>query len=459
MATYREPGVYLTVSNSNRGAYTADLPMFPVIIGTGPSKLRSINLPVVKSGEEYDVLPFTTVDSILKVSDISGGAAKWVVTTDYSAEAPNRIRWMEGKGPVFGQTYYVDIVYLVDESQYNLRNIGPDEVTKYYGPDIQENEPDIVKPICPISLGAQLCFSSGARSIYTVQVKKAGSTPTVDEYNEALNKIKTEAGVWRIIPMDLSTDIVNAVRSHVLTLSTVEERMERTALYSIPYSQSLTPPTEFAGDNGVLSVIGGFTSSIANKRIVVPYPDTASKILSDGVKRDLNGPYLMAALAGAEQAQAIYKSMTRSSIGSFYELKGVKMTRTQKNQLAERGVLVLEQESINGDVTVRHQLSTDMSTTQSREMSLLHIQDYCSKSLRKTLEQYIGRRNIDFDFIQMLKGSVENALSIFVKNNIIVSYEIGDIYQDEENPDAIIVGISVRPPYPCNYIDITLYVE
>lgn len=461
MANYKEPGVYLKVSNSSRGAYTSELPMYPLIIGTGSTKLKATSLAVVRGqAGTPDVLPYTTVDSITQISDLDGGSAKWVVTTDYALTTPNKITWVAGKGPAPGETYYVNLVYLVESSQYDLRLCtGISDVIRQYGPDIQENASGTVKPICPVSLGAQLAIESGAQNVYVLQVQASGAKPTAAEYIAALEKIRTVSAIWRIVPMNVDSSISQAITAHVNTMSSPDERMERTAVYTVPYSDIVVPPTKFDTERGVLSVIGGFASSLSNKRIVVAYPDTATKFLSDGVKRELGGQYLMASFAGAEMAQPLQQSRTRMNLGKFQELGGVKMTRTQKNQLAQCGVMILEQDNVGGSIIVRHQLSTDMSSTQSREISLLHVQDYCAKAIRKTCEQFIGKYNITTETIQMLKGTIESALNEFVRNGIIVSYAVGEIYQDEENPDAIIASISILPPYACNYIDITMYVQ
>jgi len=463
---YREPGVYLEVINNPRGGIIQGIQMVPLIIGSGAKKLKTTVAITRASSGQVDTMPFTSVVSIEHIGTSKTGASTWVRTTDsldpqdYTfVSGDNYLTWETGKGPAAGSIYYVTVIYNVESSQYEFKTCYViKDVIDNYGPDIQENESET--PICPVSLAAQLCLLQGAPLVHVLQVEMAGSTPTASEYSTALETYaKFEPSIWRIIPVDQSSDIEAVVTNHVNFMSTVEERMERCAFYGKPYTSLDPAPTTFDGSDGVLTKIGDYATGIENQRITVIYPDVATRTLSDGSTRDLAAPFILAALAGAKAALPTQRSMTRMSITGFIDLKGVKMTRTEKNALAQKGVMILEQSASASPIVVRHQLTTDMTSTQSRENSILEIQDYCSKQYRVACEPYIGKYNITSQLVTMVRGTLDVTSLSMIKAGIIDTAKIDDIHQDADNPDTLIVSLSVLPPYPCNYIDITLVLE
>jgi hypothetical protein len=454
---YREPGVYLTVKNNSKYVSGGNNPpLIPLILGSGAKKMKLVKSIVRGSGAD-DILPSTKVNDIILVG-YSSEVAQWAKTTDYALSAPNKISWVATKGPKLGETYY--IVYNADPelSQFEPKlSFTPDDINTFYGPDIQELETDT--PVNPVSLGARIALEEGAPFVYTLQVKPdASGNVGATEYQAALdNYARFINDAWRIVPMDLSAEINSAIENHVNQYSTPEERLERTTMFGAYYA---TAPTVFAGDTGVLKVIGDYAASIANERVSVVYPDVASKKLSIGSYVNLGAQYIAAAIAGAESTLNIQQSRTRMTLSSFYELKGVRMTRTEKNQLAAKGVWILEQANGAGTaVSIRHQLTTDMTSVQTRESSIIAIKDFVAKYYRQILEPYIGKYNITPEVVTRIEATLKGGKNQLIRWGIINDGTVGNILQDENNPDTLLITASVQPPYPCNAIDVTLLLE
>lgn len=452
---YREPGAYLKVKNASRGIQFTGIEMFPLIVGSGAKKLKK-TIQMVRGATAADTMPFTSVYSVEKVSLTLEGPAYWAVTDDYTFVPDSQvITWETGKGPAEGQVYYITLVHHVESSQYEVKLCrSTSEVIDIYGPDVQETETGT--PISKLSAAAQLTLNNGAMAVYVLQVESAASDPTGPEYVTALEKAAVVSAIWRIVPVDTSVDINTAIMNHVNATSTWEERMERTALLSTYYAVA---PTAFTGDAGVLALVGGNASAIKNKRIAVGYPDAATLICSDGVERTVDGQMIMAAFAGAEQTYPMSQGRTRMQFTGLKALGGVKMTRNQMNLLAQKGVMIFTQTDVSQPIVVRHQITTDFLTLQSREMSLIAIQDYSSKFFRNILEPYIGRYTVNPELLNMLTAALKSGITQLQRDAIINSGEIRSLYQDEENPDTIIVNLAILPPYPFNYIDITLYIQ
>jgi hypothetical protein len=325
-----------------------------------------------------------------------------------------------------------------------------------YGDQYREYESGT--PVNYLSLGAQIMFDSGASKVMMCQIACAGDTPTKTEFQAGLDKLALDSRVWRIVPTHVTADIIAALKQHLVTCSAYEERKERRAIITVPYDGStLVAPTTFSGDNGVLKVVGGYATNTAYDREILLYPDSATITMSDGVRQTVSGQMLAAAFAGAEAAQKASKSRTRMTFGGFYKLNGVTMTRAEMNALAPTGVTILTQGMIGGDITVRHGVTTDFTSTETREISIGAISDYCAKNFRNCCDQYIGKYEITNELLTMVKGTLESKISTLIKEGIIIDGKVLSIVQDTDNLDAMAASVRAYVPYPCNYIDIPMY--
>jgi len=44
------------------------------------------------------------------------------------------------------------------------------------------------------------------------------------------------------------------------------------------------------------------------------------------------------------------------------------------------------------------------------------------------------------------------------EGKVVAGAELNNLIQDEDNPDTVLVNVTIDPLYPCNYIVITLVV-
>ena len=444
---------------TNAGALTG-VQMLPCIIGPG-AKVFQKTEAIVRGSTTQDLLTMLYPTSIIKISSYDGGPAAFIPTTDYSLsvdDSKGYVKWVADKGPAQGEPYYVTYLHEAQDSQFDVNIVfNKDTLISMYGTDIRLYENNY--PINTLSTAGQVLFDNGATAVVVCQVKSTLEVPTKTEFQVGLDKIAALDKAWRIIPTVISDDIVAAVTQHLIYCSSYEERKERIYLSSTPYNSSRTAPTKFSGTGGVLQVIGDYTLSLADKRKAVIYPDAATMTFSDGVQRQVTGQILMAAFAGAECAQSLAKSRTRMKISGFYSLDGVTMSRTEMNALAEKGVTVLTQSEPGADIVVRHGMTTDYSTVQNREMSIVAISDFCAKSFRASCDMYIGKYSITNEVLSMIKGTLEGTVSDLVKKGIIISGTVPLPVQDTDNPDTVAASVKVYVPYPCNYITITMYLD
>lgn len=450
---YLEPGAYSKTQSSRPNTGAGSPSLIPLVIGTGATIMVTSEV-ITRSAEESDALPMKA--KAIKSIGYTSSKEDFVASTDYElSEDGLKITWKtDGEAPKLGEEYIVKFSYEVGDDQYTPKLISElSELKQYFGGDLKTEEADAINNLF---VAAQIMLELGSPSIYVLQVKtKTSGTVTGEDYQQALDEHAAFLeDVWRIIPADLSDSINSVIDGHIRKCSSYEERKERCAGYAKSGSQDFRTPDE------VLKGIGGYADSKKNARIFTPYPTKATKEFSDGVTRVLTGQFVSAAVAGMEAVMPKWQSKTRASFGCFSELLGVQLTRVNKNKLAEKGVLIIEQPNGPGtDCIIRHQLSTDMSSAENREISILACKDYASKTIRNVCETYIGPYNITADTISRIRGSVSSKLADLQSEGYILEGELISLEQDVNNPDCLLISLRIKVPYPCNYIKITIVVD
>ena len=367
--------------------------------------------------------------------------------------------------PSDGAIYYVELIYPVNidntPEQYKPRliNLLEDVTSMYGGVTMYTDHTGETTTINKLGLGLYLAKLNGAGLVYGLQVPYSTSKACPDQfdYAEAISALQGIQNAYRIVPMDLDNNITHLLINHVNQMSSPEEKCERRL---------------FAGyqDNGQIQTftdlqrtVGEFAKNICNERIGIVSTYDVTIVLPDGsiISPPERGsaPYICAALAGAEAALPIYQSLTRASIAGFDKLsERVNLLRSQKNMLAEYGLILLEQPSgIGSAITIRHGLTTNMDTIQTRENSITTIKDYTGKLLRSALDKYLGKENITFESLVRMRATVDSVLDSLIQSKIIVAGDVETLQQAPNSPDSVILSVKILPPYPCNYINITVY--
>lgn len=443
---YEEPKVKSTIQNNPKYNTGTTPTLIPVIIGTGWSQLEK-TVEMIRGTGSDDTLPNDENIVIISVGNFRN--SNNYSTADYTL-AMNVLSWKQDAvvEPVDGQSYFITYKYDPPASHYEPKFLtSKNAVTQIYGRAVDESG-----DICPIALGAELALE-GTSEIYAIQVKPVGAEATATDFKAVLDthvRFLTEG--YRIIPLMLDASVNLDTISHVNGLSDPEEGMERVTILGVDHSA--------ADATAVISDIGTYATSIENKRVSVIYPDVATRMLDDGNFYELPAPYICAALAGWKSGKKPQNSYTKGMLTCFHELKGVKLTRKEKNKLAEKGVMILEQNAGPGTpIEIRHGLTTDMFSAQTKEASVVEVSDYASKYYRAGLRPYLGQHNITSDLITAIKASITSMSDVLVKDKVIVSAKIVNIFQDEVTPTTLVVELSIQPPYPCNNIEITLFLE
>lgn len=196
-----------------------------------------------------------------------------------------------------------------------------------------------------------------------------------------------------------------------------------------------------------------------NRRLVMVAPETVGATI-DGTEQELPGYYLCAALAGMVGQLAPQQGFTNYPIAGFTRVKGSNdvFTRRQMNVGAAGGTYWVVQETAGAPLSTRHQLTTDMTSIETRELSITKIVDFVAKFMRAGLRNFIGRFNITQPFLDMLSTVIQGQISYLTSSGVLVGADLNNIVQDSTAPDTVLIDVTLDVPYPCNYIRLTLIV-
>lgn len=180
----------------------------------------------------------------------------------------------------------------------------------------------------------------------------------------------------------------------------------------------------------------------------------------DGVVSLVKGFFLTAAKAGQVAGNLPSAPLTNFSISGFTKVTGTndRYTETQLNQIAYGGNDIIVQEGEGSPLVSRHQLTTDMTSIEVREQSIVKAIDFCAKFIRGGLRNFIGKYNITETFLDTISAVVQGQLRYLSDNGVIAGGDLNNIVQDTTNPDTVLVDITLEVLYPCNYIRITLII-
>lgn len=197
----------------------------------------------------------------------------------------------------------------------------------------------------------------------------------------------------------------------------------------------------------------------ADRRVFLVAPDVCAGTI-ESVEQRIDGFYMCAAYAGMTGQQPPQQGFTNFPVTGFTRVIGSNdsFSNTQMNTAAAGGVWWVVQDVAGGPLTARHQLSTDLTSVETREYSITKVVDFTAKLMRAGLRNFIGKFNITQGFLDTLSTTIQGQLSFLTENGVLIGGDLNNIIQDKTNPDTVLIDVTLDVPYPCNYIRLTLIV-
>lgn len=378
------------------------------------------------SGEEY------ALDADYTLHKTSGGASASSTRDDlYTVR-----RVIDGEidqGDVIEVSYsFTDSEYFKAKTFYDY-----DDIRDQYGTPF-DSAGNITSEL---SLAASIAFQNGAQRVVTVAVDPVDpTTPTMADYQAALDRLKDEPDVSVVVPATGQQQIHGPIISHVNQQSS--GRFERRAIVGRDGTGSAVSSAQMIADANVIN----------SNRVAMVSPATM-RFYAQELNREilLGGQYIAAAAAGISVSQNSAVPLTRKNLRGFVGV-GTKLEEAQRNLESQNGLMVVE-ETRRGRLQIRHGVTTNFTNVLTREWNVTGQQD----SMVYRLREYLDNDNLIGGIIDDLtmanvKSSADAALQSLVMDRVIRGYTDLKVRQVEIQPDVIEIRFAWQPSLPLNYI-------
>lgn len=452
---YQPPGVTVEVeANTRIVSLSADV-RTPAIIGVCPGTRTITDEPVQRGGStDIDALANAAVSTITKAASAPGiptGDPAIYPASEYQLSGGNGIDWTGGANtnePSEGQTYYVSYTYALPASSYEPQLFTTSEdVIDAYGVEAVNNS---------LTLGCILALENGAPVVYGARA--SGSVANRIYFREVLTKLEKLSNIYVVVPMSLTTDIHADALAHVLQMSAIAVGKER---------QLFIGASGSIGDSDTAGTLVYMAGNPSNQRrtLVVGVDADPEGIIQRGTML-LDNSHIAAMVAGKVCGTTLYAStitgdgLVGASIPDEY------WNSTEMNLLATAGITVII--SRNSYVTVRHALTTDQTSADTAEISVVSGLDRVIKATRSFLEsRFIGRGLlIDTALLGSIESGVASIWTRLVDDGEIEEYGTTNdpttgqipikVTQNATEPRQVDVVGAVKLKYPMVWMKVQL---
>jgi hypothetical protein len=138
------------------------------------------------------------------------------------------------------------------------------------------------------------------------------------------------------------------------------------------------------------------------------------------------------------------------------------MTKSFMDLLSKSGVLVLQRDRA-GRLSVRHGITTDVSSMTTREISIIRIADTLFQNIQQGMDNanLIGEP-IDEEMPTRVKGALQGILESARLDDVIVAWDNLVVRQQSStsgDPSVIECKFSYKPAVPLNYIAVSFTID
>jgi hypothetical protein len=422
---------------------------------TGPP---AISAPVVRKLDST-LLTVNTDYTFVVDSSGPGGTAGAVTSIQRVSNSPNI-----SDGQAVTITYnYADTTYYTPQSHTDF-----DTIMSVYGLPMvttAPSNPNATQIASPLSMAAQMAIQNGTSTLITLALNPSDGDLRA-QFQAAYGKIATSYSTTVIVPalpddLTVSSGTVAAytqllaqdLNSHCTNASNAG--YTRIGFFGAPrnYSEADLTQESLAG-------------AISSRRFILVYPHNML-IFNSATNQitTVGGAMVAAAVAGRLSSLPVNTGLTKQVITGFQGiptsvLQG--MTKAYKDSLSSHGVCVAELNRLN-QLLIRHGVTTDMSSLDKREISMIRISDTLYNLVQLGMESagLIGQP-IDADMSMRVKAALSSILEQAKATEVIVDYANLKVMQQASpsgDPTIINCKFSYQPALPLNYVTVQFQVD
>lgn len=318
-------------------------------------------------------------------------------------------------------------------------------------------------------------FGTDSPGDFVKASKDTEGSPIVIDIDQAggsgpLTQVTTESAGINFLAMGLVKGdyIVNGADEYA-----IEEVLdETTLLLETPVGAALTDQSGVVfwkadTPKSQIEYVSDLSKSLGSRRAANIWTEGGTRILG-GETRRIPNRFVAAEIAGLRSALLPQQGLTRTEINSITDAPEmyIRYTPDMLDEVAASGVFIILQEVENGDVFIRHQLTTDVSSgSLYYEDSVGTNIDDISYEIKDTLDGYIGRRNVNAETILEIRGKMFGILKNKTLTETSDTSNIGPaligfdgltVEADDILKDKVNVYAQAFVPLPLNNIAVTL---
>lgn len=253
-----------------------------------------------------------------------------------------------------------------------------------------------------------------------------------------------------------STTVTQVLNNHMVQLAFANTRADTNVSY---YIRRVYNRTQQAAN------VKAASATFNSKRVINIQPDVVG-VSVDGVTKYLPGYYLAAAVGGMVAGFPVQQGFTNIGVAGITDLRhsNYYFTKAQLNTMAESGTFLFVQDSQGGIPYCRHEMTTDVSVLQYRELLVVKNWDFASYYFYDKMKPFIGSWNITPDTLNTIRQTLNASISLLKGKKLpkigppLLNGTITTLEQDANNKDTVNVVINIELVYPLNYLAIYLVV-
>lgn len=209
--------------------------------------------------------------------------------------------------------------------------------------------------------------------------------------------------------------------------------------------------------------VGKQAGAWGDRRIRAVWPDR----VEDGGDV-FEGYHLCATLAGLTSGVLPHQGLTNLEITGYTNMNRTiqKFNRTQLDAMAVKGVWIVTQDPIEGDVYTRHAVTTaDYDDLNKREEMITRNVDSISYRFKDHFKPFIGVTNVTPSTLEVLRLEARSLIQVLKTTNVTVNLgaqlidaEVTDLRQHITLKDNVTMNVNLTVPYALNVLAIRLVV-
>lgn len=213
------------------------------------------------------------------------------------------------------------------------------------------------------------------------------------------------------------------------------------------------------------AAVAATSTTYNDARVVHVQPDLCG-ITVNGTVMNLPGYYLACAVVGLIAGLPVQQGLTNIAVGGISNIShsNFYFTRAQMDTMAGAGTFLFVQATQGAVPYVRHELTTNMTVLQYREVQQVKNIDFLSYYFVQILKGFIGIWNITPDSLNTLRQTITAGGKLLIGQPLpkigppLLSLTIQSLIQDPVNLDNVDCNLTAAIGTPMNYINLYLTV-